>query len=420
MAIAADTKRDDRALQNRPMTERWEMVLTVGPDDGDLRGSDDKVLQAAADYLHRLGGGILQILPGEYTMRNALRLHPDLTVRGSGDETVLKKTPSTITNVTRDSDWYESRVEVADATGFTAGCGVVLRSSGKSGVGASTVVRDTVTKVDGNVISLSKRSYKNLWIEQEATLATLYPILTADEGVTDVVIEDLVLDGNREVNEELNGNHVGGVFLQNCHRFTFRNVESRNYSGDGFSFQVCDDIHFQGCRSIDNGILGFHPGSGSQRPVFQNCISTGNAQGLFFCWGVSDGLAENCTLSDNRMFGASVGHRDTDNRILNCTIERNHEVGILFRIEGPAFRCGHRTVIESCTIVDNGYKADGVGVDIRGEVFDVAIRKNRIGDSGKKLQKVGIRVGSEAGGTVLEANEFSNLERDVEGAEQSS
>ena len=49
---------------NRPMTERQEMVLTVGQGEGDLQGSDDKVLQAGADYLHRLGGGILQILPG--------------------------------------------------------------------------------------------------------------------------------------------------------------------------------------------------------------------------------------------------------------------------------------------------------------------------------------------------------------------
>jgi len=414
MAVAVEKERSEQVLQNRPMTERWEMVLTVGPDSGDLRGNDDKVLQAAADYLHRLGGGVLQILPGEYTMRNGLRLHPNLTVRGSGQQTVLKKTPGTLTRVTRDSDWYESRVEVEDSTGFTPGCGVVLRSSGKSGVGAMNVVRETVTKVDGNTISLSKRSYKNLWVEQEATLATLFPILTAEEGVCDVVVEDLVLDGSRAENEELNGNHVGGVFLQNCHRFTFRNVESRNYSGDGFSFQVCDDIHFENCRSTDNAMLGFHPGSGSQRPVFRDCTSTGNSLGLFFCWGVSDGLAENCTLSDNLRFGISVGHRDTDNRILNCTVERNHDVGILFRTEDPSFRCGHRTLIESCTIADNGLKGDGVGVDIRGQVFDVALRGNRISDSGKGLQKVGVRIGPESGGTVLVGNTFEGLETDVD------
>ena len=96
---------------NRPMTTRREMVLTVGQGEGDLQGADDKVLQAGADYLHRLGGGVLQILPGIYTMRNALYLHPNLTVRGAGSETVLQKAEGVVTPLVRDSDWYEARVE---------------------------------------------------------------------------------------------------------------------------------------------------------------------------------------------------------------------------------------------------------------------------------------------------------------------
>ena len=395
---------------NRPMTTRREMMLTVGQGEGDLQGSDDRVLQAGADYLHRLGGGVLQILPGIYTMRNALYLHPNLTVRGLGSATVLKKAEGVVTPLVRDSDWYEAQVEVEDARGFGVGCGVMLRSYGKSGM---TVVKDTVTAIEERVISLSKRVYKNMWLDERATLATIFPILTAEEGVCDVAIENIVLDGNKEENEEINGNYSGAVFLQRCHRYTFRNVTARNYNGDGFSFQVCDDFVFENCVSENNANLGFHPGSGSQRPRFLNCRSTGNSQGIFFCWGVSDGVAENCACLDNRDFGISIGHRDTDNRIVNCEIAGNHKVGILFRTPLSEFRGAHRNAIHSCVIRDNGFAENGYGIEIRGTTYDVEIRDNRIEDSGGERQKVGIAIEREARGTVIEGNTFVNMKSDV-------
>ena len=397
---------------NRPMTTRSEMVLRVGQGEGDLRGTDDKVLQAAADYLKRLGGGILQILPGVYTMRNALYLHPNLTVRGEGEATVLKKAPGFKTDLVRDSDWYEARAAVRDAGGFSVGCGVMLRAF-RGGDGRMEVVKDTVTAVEGNLVSLSRRIYKNMWLEERATLATVFPILTAEEGVHDVRVEDLVLDGNRDENEEINGNYSGAVFLQRCHRYRFSNVTARNYNGDGFSFQICDDFVFENCVSQENANLGFHPGSGSQRPVFRDCRSTGNSQGIFFCWGVSDGLAERCTCSDNLDFGISIGHRDTDNRILDCSIERNHKVGVLFREPQSEFRGAHRNVLASCRIRDNGFAADGTGVDVLGETHQVEIRNCRIEDTGEGRQKIGIRIGEQAKDIVVDGNRYLNLEEDV-------
>ncbi len=397
---------------NRPMTDRREMVLRVGQGEGDLQGSDDKALQAGADYLHRLGGGVLHILPGVYTMRNALYLHPNLTVRGSGPKTVLKKAAGVVTHLVRDSDWYEARVEVEDPGGFAVGGGVMLRSY-KDGTGRMEVVKDTVTAVEGNVISLSRRMIKNMWLDEKATIAAIFPILTAEELVNDVRVEALVLDGNREENEEINGNYSGAVFLQQCHRYTFQNVTAQNYNGDGFSFQICDDFRFENCISQNNANLGFHPGSGSQRPVFRNCESLGNSQGIFFCWGVSDGLAEDCVCSENLDYGISIGHRDTDNRIVGCAVERNHKVGILFREGKSGFRDPHRNVIEETVIRDNGFEAEGVGVDIRGETRDVEIRNSRIEDSGEGRQKVGVRIGAKANGTKLEGNLFNGLETDV-------
>ena len=403
---------------NRTLAEPGKLTLTVGPDRGDLRGADDKILQAGVDYLSRLGGGILQILPGEYAMRNALFMRSNVHLRGAGAETVLKKTPTVCTPLARDSDWYEASIQVRDPSGFTPGCGIMLCGQVR---GRLQVIKETVVEIDGDLLALSRPLEKNAWLDEQATATTLFPILTA-EWVDDVSVEDLVLDGNKEQNDETNGNYAGAVFIQHCDRYLFRNVTARNYNGDGYSFQVCDDIRFESCRSENNANLGFHPGSGSQRPIFHNCVARGNSQGIFFCWGVTHGLAESCTCSENRDYGISIGHRDTDNRIAGCTIQHNEKVGILFRDESAEsqsreFRAPHRNTIEGCTIYDNGFKEAGVGIDIRGIAHDLTIRDCRFEDSGEGKQKIGIRCNPEALRTNQVGNAFVALEKEVVEAE---
>ncbi|MBC8116634.1 MAG: hypothetical protein H7062_19750, partial [Candidatus Saccharimonas sp.] len=43
----------------------WDerLTITVGQKEGDLIGSSHKVLQAAVDYVARLGGGTVKVLP---------------------------------------------------------------------------------------------------------------------------------------------------------------------------------------------------------------------------------------------------------------------------------------------------------------------------------------------------------------------
>jgi len=416
----AGAKRNDIASQvnlvtstNRPMRNMQRLVLTVGQTNGDLQGRDDKVIQAGIDYLHRLGGGTLNILPGVYNLNNAVYLRPNITLKGSGEATVLKKGSSVVTALKRDSDWFEYGVQVDDVKGFALGGGIMLRSKKGAGDWQYDVLRATVTAVHGDIIFLDQLTKENFWIEQEATAATIFPLLTA-ENVDDVVVEDLVLDGNRDKNEHINGNFSGGVFIQHCNRWRFNNVVSKNYNGDGYSFQVCDDIQFENCKAINNADLGFHPGSGSQRPLFRSCISTGNSLGIFFCWSVSDGLVENCTLTENKRYGISIGHRDTDNIIKNSIIERNGEVGILFRKEGSEFRSGNRNRIESCIIRDNGVSRPGIGIDIQGKIQDITICTTKLENTSDGNQKIGIRISKEAERIILQENTFRNCPDDVE------
>ena len=399
-------------MDNRPRTETRGVEITVGCDGGELRGRDDRALQAAIDYVDRLGGGTVIVLAGRYDMSNSLFLRAGITLCGEGDDTVLYKCPGHGQALVRDSDWYEASVEVGDGQGYRPGSGVMLRSYQDESDWLRDVVRATVTRVEGQVLTLSKRLRENMWLEHRASAAPLFPLITAEEETHDVTIRDITLDGNRDENEEINGNYSGGVFIQRCDRWTFERVTSRSYNGDGFSFQVCDDIHFDRCRSQGNANLGFHPGSGSQRPVFHECVSTGNSQGIFFCWGVSDGLVERCTCSDNRDYGISIGHRDTDNRVVDTTIERNEKIGVLFR-EQTTFRSGHRNLITGSTIADNGANLDGVGVDVRGETCDIVLQDNVISDSGRGVQRIGVRIGEQAKRIDTEKNTYVGLADDV-------
>lgn len=85
---------------------KHKLTLTVGPK-GDLAGSTDKVIQAGVDYVARLGGGTVHVLPGTYRLRNSIFLQSNVRLLGSGPDTVLLKEPSATTKLAADSDWYD-------------------------------------------------------------------------------------------------------------------------------------------------------------------------------------------------------------------------------------------------------------------------------------------------------------------------
>jgi hypothetical protein len=314
-------------------------------------------------------------------------------------------------------DWYEYAVQVENVKGFVMGGGIMLRSKIDSSDWAYKVFKGTIQRIEGDVIYLDNITNENFWVEKQISAATIFPIITAAEKTDNVIIEDIVLDGNQANNEIINGNYAGAVFIQNCDNWSFNNVTAQNYNGDGYSFQVCDNVHFNNCKSLDNSGLGFHPGSGSQHPVFRNCTSTGNNMGIFFCWGVTYGLVENCVLFNNDRYGISIGHRDTDNLITGCKIERNGEVGIIFREPNGdnAFCAGNRNTIENCDINDNGGDENGFGIDIKGETKDISIRKNRIGNTNaQNQQKTGIRLSENSKRITLEENTYMDSPIEIE------
>jgi len=391
---------------------KWDerVTITVGNKEGDLIGSTEKVLQAAVDSVARLGGGTVKVLPGTYRLRNSVYLASKVRIVGSGAESVLFKEPSTKTKLTVDSDWYDQEVTLDDASGFRIGDGVVIRTKNPHN-GGPTVLKRTLVARSGNRFKLDKALRENVWQGGDPTIATSFPLISG-EFVSDCVIENITLDGNREKNDHFDGNYSGCIFLQDCNRMTMRGVEARNNNGDGISWQICHDVVVENCHSHDNADLGLHPGSGSQRPLIRgNRIERCNI-GIFFCWGVKYGLAEKNTIEGIRTASVSIGHRDTDNIVRDNVIKNSGVAGVLFRPErGPSF-AGHRNRIERNEIFNSGGD-EGVGIDIQGGTEAIELVENRIVEQRGAAKRIGIRLGAETKNIKLSNNQLEGFSQQI-------
>ncbi len=393
---------DPRATSGDTAHEpHWKqrLTITVGPKNADIVGTTDKAIQAAIDYVARLHGGTVHILPGTYRLRNSCFLRPHIRLLGSGGDSLLVKNASRRTTLADDSDWFDQELTLSDAAGFALGDGVCVRCG-------PDVLKRTLVARDGNRFKLDRALRKSFWRHKKATVSSLFPLLTA-EYVTDVVVENITLDGNRSNNENLDGNYGGCVFLQDCARFKFSRVTTRNYNGDGISWQISHDVFVQHCHSHDNAGLGLHPGSGSQRPVIRDNKIQGNAIGLFWCWGVRHGLAERNKIDQNRE-GISIGHHDTDNVMRDNEITRSSQVGVVFRpTRGKPF-AAHRNLLENNRIVDSGSEK-GIAVDVRGATESVVFRGNHILETRGPAARIGIRLGKETKDIELTDNHIQGF-----------
>lgn len=400
---AADPPRQTSG--DRVAAPAWQerLTVTVGPQQADIVGSDHRALQAAIDHVARLGGGLVKILPGTYRLRNAVHLQTGVDLEGAGADTVLLKEASVRSPLAADSDWYDQEITLENADGFRLGDGICLRAKNPAN-GAQVVLKRTLVARSGARFKLDRPLRENLWVMHGATASTLFPILSGDH-VEDVRLENLTLDGNRAANDELDGNYAGCVFLQDCNRITVRGVMARNYHGDGISWQVCHDVVVEDCVSENHSGLGLHPGSGSQRSVIRNNTLRGNSIGIFFCWGVKHGVAENNRVVDNRI-GISIGHRDTDNIIRGNHVEGSRDTGLLFRPEpGPAF-AGHRNRIEGNTFVDNAPAGSPV-ISIQGPTESITLKDNTFSDSRGGTPRPAVTRGPDTRNIVIEGQRVS-------------
>ncbi len=385
------------------------LTIDVGTSKGTIVGSDDKCIQAAVDYIARLGGGTVRLTAGTWRLRNAITLANGVRLLGAGPDTVLIKDTMVKSKLIADSDWFDQEVTLADASGFRVGDGVVLRCR-KPHNGGPTVIKRTLVARQGNRFKLDRPLRENLWLMAESTVHTLFPLVTA-ENAHGFAVENLTIDGNRANNDNLDGNYAGCIFLQDCRDVVIRKVVAINNNGDGISWQICHDVSVTECHSHGHTGLGLHPGSGSQRPVMRGNTLRNNDIGLFFCWGVRHGIAEANTIEANRV-GISVGHRDTDNLITGNTVAKSTKNGILFRAErGKAF-AGHRNEVRDNTITDTG-SDEAIAIDVEGQTGDLTFVGNTLRETRSPAKRIGFRFAAGTGSMTLRDNTVTGFAQPI-------
>lgn len=389
----------------------WDerLSISVGPKDADIVGTSHRAMQAAVDYVGSLGGGTVVLRPGKYVLRGAVHLRSNVRIQGTPGETIVTKIPSRTCKLAADSDWYDQELTLAPGHGFEIGDSICLRMKNAHN-GSPQVLKRRLVARSGDRFKLDRALKENVWEAGTPTVHALFPLLTGEE-IEQIAIEGLVLDGDKANNDNLDGNYAGCVFLQDCRDIAIRRVEARDYNGDGLSWQICHDVIVEDCRSTGHTGLGLHPGSGSQRPLIRRNHLAGNGIGLFFCWGVKFGLAEENTCDGNRV-GISIGHRDTDNLVRNNVVINSGEVGLLFRPErGPGF-CAHRNRIESNRFENNGGRT-AAAIDVQGGTESVTLVGNTVSETRAAEERIGIRLGDLTRDIRLDGNTVTGFARDV-------
>ncbi|HOS71006.1 MAG TPA: right-handed parallel beta-helix repeat-containing protein [Bacteroidales bacterium] len=381
-----------------------EQVITVGGPGADIPGYTSQAVQIALDALKSRGGGTVKLNPGIYEMTGPLRLSDNMTLRGSGESTVLRKCDGFKTSFVIDADWGMLKAVVKDASGFKKGMGIqIFDDSHKSAWDVTTAV---ITDIQGNTIYFDNGTVNDYVASLNGTISNSFSLIEAVEA-ENVKISDLVIEGNGAANEYINGCRGGGVYMHKSRNCLVENVRVNEFNGDSFSWQVTENISVKGCEASHGRGLGFHPGAGSDHTVIEDCISHHNrGDGIFLCWRVQNGIFRNNRVYANSDNGFSIGHKDTDNIFENNHVYENGRHGVYFRNENEQ-NGGHRNTFRNNIIENNGMAGESAGFRIDGETRDISIISNTIRSTGKGKQTVAISAGRKTSGIISENNSIS-------------
>jgi hypothetical protein len=379
-------------------------VITVGGPDADIPDFTSAAIQIALDALKTRGGGTVILNPGVFHITAPVRLWDNITLKGSGESTILRKCDGFRTSYIIDADWGMLKAVVKDVSGFQTGMGIQLYDDiHKNGWDVTTAV---ITDIHDNVIYFDNPTVNDYIAAENGMVSNSFSVIAA-VGVENVKISDLVVEGNKSSNDYINGCRGGGVYIHKSKNCLVENVRVNEFNGDSFSWQIDENITLKGCEASYGNGLGFHPGTGSDHSVVENCISHHNAgDGLFLCWRVQNGIFRNNVIYSNGDNGISIGHKDTDNLFENNHVYENAFHGVLFRNEN-AQNAGHRNTFIQNTVENNGMKEESCGFYIGGETQDIIITNNIIRSTGKGKQSTAIFVGKNSSKITIAENKIS-------------
>jgi hypothetical protein len=381
-----------------------DQIITVGGPGADVPGFTSEAIQIALNAVKARGGGIVKLNPGTFKIIGPVRLSDNTSLIGSGETTILQKCDGFKTSFVIDADWGMLKAVVKDASGFKIGMGIQLYDSGHNqGWDVTTAV---ITDIQDNTIYFDNRTVNDYVASLDGTISNSFSIIEAVDA-ENVRIVDLVIEGNKDKNEYLNGCRGGGIYIHKSSNCIVENVRINEFNGDTFSWQITENITIRDCEASNGNGLGFHPGTGSDHSIVENCVSHNNkGDGIFLCWRVQNGIFRNNTSYGNGDNGISIGHKDTDNIFENNHVYENGSHGVLFRNENEQ-NSGHRNAFTNNVIENNGISRESAGFYIGGETHDIKIVNNTIRSTGKGNQTTAILVGKKSSKITTTDNKIS-------------
>ncbi len=376
-------------------------VITVGGQDADISGFSSEAIQIALDAIETRGGGIVKLNSGTYKIMRPVHLPNNTSLIGSGKTTILQKCDGFKTSFIIDADWGMLKAVVKDVSGFKKGMGIQLYDDEyNQGWDVTTAI---ITDIIGNVIYFDNNTVNDYLSTLNGVVSNACSVVEA-VGVENVKIADLVVEGNKSTNDYINGCRGGGVYIHKSKNCLVENVKVNDFNGDSFSWQITENITVKGCEVSNGNGLGFHPGTGSDKSIIENCISHHNkGDGIFLCWRVQNGVFRNNTIYANGDNGISIGHKDTDNLFENNHVYENGNHGVFFRDENEQ-NSGHRNTFTKNVIENNGVINESSGFYVGGETHDITITNNTIRSTGKGKQTTAIFIGKKSSNVTATGN----------------
>jgi len=383
-------------------------LITVGPKDADVVGTDNRAIQIALDAMAQRGGGTVRVLPGEYVLSDSIHLRSNVRLEGDREGTVLTRAPMVRSKLIVDADIGQKQITPADASLFRPGMGVMLRG-GRGGGSMRPPL--TITRIDNGVLYTNNYIMGDNTANGETFVVNYFAMIRGYE-TEDAVVDGFTVEAAADDLTGIEGVRIGGVMLTLCKHCTVRNVTVSGALGDGILAEPSEHITVENCESFGNTHHGLHFGSHSPWAQAIGCdLHDNGSDGIYLCWGVRDGVFRDNKIHANgfglHRNGISIGHKDTDNIIEGNHIYGNAKHGICFRTKTEA-NGAHRNVLRGNLIENNGCPWDKVperfhsnkraellyaGIFVNGITHDLllegnTIRETREGDARLQVNAV--------------------------------
>jgi hypothetical protein len=394
------------AQQNLPVADAMvtpkiaETTLTVGGNDADVPGFNNRSIQYAIDAVARTGGTV-KLNPGLYKIAAPVRMKSNVRLIGSGKQTILKRGKGFQTRFVVDADYGELKLTVENADGFEPG--MKIQVSDKEQSSCWNVSTAWITDIRDNIIYIDNGLIRDYRADKEGMVSSSTSVIEAI-GAENVTISDLTVDGNRAENFFADGCNCAGIMIFKSKKVIVDKVHVKDFNGEGISWQITENITIRNSEISGSGNTGLHPGTGSPFTIIENNdIHHNDRDGLFICWRVYQSQVVNNRIHHNGRFGICTGHKDTDVNFTGNHIYSNGNDGVNLRGEREA-NSPHRNTFTANIIEDNGQNGGGYGFSINSPSRDLILRNNIFRSSDLKKQKAAIYVYSNGSKPVLTGN----------------